>query len=112
MTKKDIVDAIVWMRKHNSTIPSEVLDFMKDASIKTLHYDQELIFIRKCISENLRADKEDADKPYIAMGPTVYTKTELAKAIEDGTPHGIRVVENVLVLGLDILIGILNQVYA
>jgi hypothetical protein len=32
--KKDIIQAIVFLREKNNTIPSEVLDFMRDASLQ------------------------------------------------------------------------------
>lgn len=36
MTRKDIIDAYTWIRRNNSTIPDDVLDFMKNSSIKEL----------------------------------------------------------------------------
>jgi hypothetical protein len=38
--EKEIKRAYVWIRKNNHTIPDEVLDFMKDASIEKLRKEQ------------------------------------------------------------------------
>jgi len=36
ITKKDIIDAYVFLRKNNQSIPDEVLDFIKDTCIEKL----------------------------------------------------------------------------
>tara|TARA_R110000772_G_scaffold37589_4_gene89222 strand:- start:1379 stop:1681 length:303 start_codon:yes stop_codon:yes gene_type:complete len=35
-TRKEIIEAYVFLRKNNMTIPSETLEFMKDSSLKAL----------------------------------------------------------------------------
>jgi hypothetical protein len=34
--KKQIIDAYLWIRKNNNTIPDEVLDFMEEAALEKL----------------------------------------------------------------------------
>lgn len=41
MTKKDIVDAYLWIRSNNQTIPDDVLNFMKETSIERLEEIEE-----------------------------------------------------------------------
>lgn len=41
MTKKDIIDAYVKIRTIDTTIPDEVLDFMKDAALEALEFGVE-----------------------------------------------------------------------
>ena len=36
INKNDIIDAYVFLREHNQSIPSETLDFMKDVSLREL----------------------------------------------------------------------------
>lgn len=43
ITEKEIIEAWVFLRKNNSSIPDEVLDFMKHHSLKALHRKNELI---------------------------------------------------------------------
>lgn len=40
ITKKDITDAYVFLRTHNNSIPSEVLDFIKNAALEKLEKNQ------------------------------------------------------------------------
>lgn len=35
-TKSEIIEAYLFLRKNNNTIPSETLEFMKDSSLKAL----------------------------------------------------------------------------
>ena len=44
MTRNEIIDAYVFLRENNHSIPDDTLDFMKDASLKA--YDK--IHERKC----------------------------------------------------------------
>lgn len=37
MKKTDIIDAYLWIRKNNSSIPDNVLDLMKDSAIEVLN---------------------------------------------------------------------------
>ena len=49
-TRKEIIEAYVFLRTNNMTIPSETLEFMKDSSLKAL--DQAINYTRCC--EELR----------------------------------------------------------
>jgi len=64
ITKKDIIDAYVFLRKNNQSIPDEVLDFIKDTCIEKLDFMEkqndyeEIVPCPKCgnmllISENI-----------------------------------------------------------
>lgn len=44
MTRKDIIDAWARIRKIDSTIPDEVLDFMKKASLEKLEENNKVVF--------------------------------------------------------------------
>ena len=41
-TRKEIIEAYVFLRTNNMTIPSETLEFMKDSSLKALDNDAKL----------------------------------------------------------------------
>lgn len=45
MTRKDIIDAWARIRKIDSTIPDEVLDFMKKASLEKLEEFNKVVFL-------------------------------------------------------------------
>jgi len=36
MNKNEIIDAYLFLREHNQSIPSETLEFMKDVSLREL----------------------------------------------------------------------------
>lgn len=65
--KKQIIDAYLWIRKNNNTIPDEVLDFMKEAALEKLEKDDSPKSPRKAISEK---DK----KEFIDYCAVFYTK--------------------------------------
>jgi len=39
--KKEIMEAIIFLREHNNTIPSETIEYMKQASLSQLKQDTE-----------------------------------------------------------------------
>jgi hypothetical protein len=56
--RKEIMDAYIWIRKNNSTIPDEVLDFMKDAAIEKLDSKtKESILLLKFRTEDIYHNK-------------------------------------------------------
>ena len=44
--EKEIIEAVVFLRKNNQTIPSETIQFMKDASIEKLKKETSIINIQ------------------------------------------------------------------
>ena len=46
--KKEIIEAYVFLRTNNMTIPSETLEFMKDSSLKALDQALTIPVVRKC----------------------------------------------------------------
>jgi hypothetical protein len=48
-TKSEIIEAYLFLRKNNQTIPSETLEFMKDSSLKAL--DQAINYNSCCVNK-------------------------------------------------------------
>jgi len=91
MKEKDIIDAYVRIRTIDQTIPDDVLDFMKQASIEKLkkEYMSELSkrimeFIAKYakISPNFNKDDDDDDDKY--TGPDPYQLVYCAEQLKNG----------------------------
>ena len=45
--RKDVIEAYVFLRKNNQSIPDEVLDFMKEASLEKITFIENLENVRK-----------------------------------------------------------------
>jgi hypothetical protein len=49
--KKEIIEAYVFLRTNNMTIPRETLEFMKDSSLKALDQALTIPVVSKCYTE-------------------------------------------------------------
>ena len=46
--EKEIREAIIFLREHNHTIPSETIEYMKQASLSQLEEDQKIPNLSDC----------------------------------------------------------------
>ena len=54
VTKAEILEAWVFLRKYNSSISDDTLDFMKDAAYEKLEKQQKLIRLQELTNDLLR----------------------------------------------------------
>lgn len=68
ITKQTIMDAYLFLRKNNNTIPDEVLEFMKSASLKMFKIDG----LGKIIDILEQAERLELDRFLIAKDPNGF----------------------------------------
>jgi len=70
--KKEIIEAVVFLREHNHTIPSETIEFMKQASLDKLKKRSVTTFCFDCWDRNGNTDTKVVDAVTVEDAKAIF----------------------------------------